>query len=300
MTITPNPSVTALPAAPARLTDTPAAFVTKADAMMAALPTFAAQLSAVGAVAVLNGTAAETAATEAEAAQVAAEAAQVAAVGVSTLMATCATSVTLSLAAKALTLVETGRTFANGQRVSLIRISDPTSFGTGLVSAANMGARTMTVTLDVINGATGPFTDWLVILTPLAALPAATAAQVKAGTASTIAVTPAGLVAASAFQVLTAGASIAWDFALGVNARVTLGAAANAFAAPTNLFDGAPVSLFIAQDGTGGRTATFNAIFDWGVPGVPTLSTGANKVDQVFGIYSAFTGKIHATFRPSA
>ncbi len=86
MAITPNPTVTGLPAAPQRLTDAPAVFVPKADAIMAALPTFSTQISAVGAAAQANGTAAETAATSAEAARVSAETAAIAAVGTSTLM----------------------------------------------------------------------------------------------------------------------------------------------------------------------------------------------------------------------
>ena len=176
MAITPNPAVTPLPAAPQRLTDAPAVFVPKADALMAALPTFASQLSAVGAAAQANGTAAETAATSAEVAKVAAETAAASAVGTSTLMSTCSTSVTLSPAAKSLTGLQAGRTFANGQRATLIRVSDPTSQGSGLISGFS-GGTTLTLTLDAVSGAIGPFTDWLLVLSVFAPIPAPTISE---------------------------------------------------------------------------------------------------------------------------
>jgi len=176
MAITPNPAVTPLPAAPQRLTDAPAVFVPKADALMAALPTFATQISAVGAAAQANGGAAETAATSAEAARVSAETAAIAAVGTSTLMSTCSTSVTLSAGAKSLTGLQSGRTFVNGQRASLIRVSDPTSQGSGLISGFS-GGTTLTLTIDNVFGAVGPFTDWLLVLSVFAAVPAPTTSE---------------------------------------------------------------------------------------------------------------------------
>lgn len=176
MAITPNPPVTPLPTAPQRLTDAPAVFVPKADAMMAALPTFTTQMSAVGAAAQANGAAAETAATSAEAAKASAETAAVVAIGTSTLVSTCATSVSLSVGAKSLTGLQSGRTFANGQRATLIRVSDPTSQGSGLISAFS-GGTTLTLTLDTVFGAIGPFTDWLLVLSVFAPSPAPTTSE---------------------------------------------------------------------------------------------------------------------------
>lgn len=176
MAITPNPAVTPLPAAPQRLTDAPAVFVPKADALMAALPTFASQISAVGAAAQANGTAAETAATSAEAAKVSAETAAASAVGTSTLMSTCSTSVTLTAGPKSLTGLQAGRTFANGQRATLIRVSDPTSQGSGLISGF-AGGTALTLTLDAVSGAVGPFTDWLLLLSVFAPIPAPTISE---------------------------------------------------------------------------------------------------------------------------
>lgn len=130
-------------------------------------------------------------------------------------------------------------------------------------------------------------------------LTASTAAQVQAGTDTTTAVIPSALIAAAAFQTLTDAATINWDAALGFNARVTLGGD-RTMAAPTNLFDGITYSLAITQDGTGSRAPSWDAIFDWGDIGAPTLSTGAGKVDFAFGIYSAATGKLHMNFRKAA
>jgi hypothetical protein len=295
MAITPNPSVTALPAAPQRLTDTPAAFVSKADALMAAFPTFSTQISAVGAAAQANGTAAETAATSAEAASVAA-------VSVTGYVRRAANSLTIGTGAKNLTGLNTpsAASFANGDQVSIIDASDDRNRMWGAVSAAVMGSGTMTVTVAGTDFAgSGTLTNWIVVLKSLERLASATAAQVRAGTSSATAVSPASLMAGAAFQTLTWAATQAWDTALGFNARVVL-AGTTTMSAPTNLQDGITYTLFIVQDATGSRTVTWNAVFDWGLFGTPVLSTGANKVDIAVGIYSAATGKIHMNFRKAA
>lgn len=79
---------------------------------------------------------------------------------------------------------------------------------------------------------------------------------------------------------LTDGATITVNMADSNNFTVTLGGA-RTFAAPTNATAGQSGSIFIVQDGTGGRTITWNTA--WRFPGgtVPTLSTGANAVDRV-------------------
>ena len=176
MAITPTPSITDLPPAPQRLVDAPAVYVPKADAFAAAWPLYGTQISAVGSAAQANGTAAETAATSAEAAKVSAETAAVAAVGTSTLMSTCSNSVTLSAGAKSLTGLQSGRTFVNGQRASLVRVSDPTSQGSGLISSFS-GGTTLTLTIDTVFGAVGPFTDWLLVLSVFAVVPAPTTSE---------------------------------------------------------------------------------------------------------------------------
>ena len=79
---------------------------------------------------------------------------------------------------------------------------------------------------------------------------------------------------------LTDGATINWDTSTGQVAKVTLGGN-RTMAAPTNLIAGAFYSLNIIQDGTGGRTLTWNSIFQFTGGVAPTLSTGANASDNI-------------------
>jgi hypothetical protein len=157
MTITPNPSVTALPAAPQRLTDTPAAFVSKADALMAALPTFSTQISAVGAAAQANGEAAEAAATSAEASAAAA-------VGGSSYMGTTAGTLNVATGSQSFTLAQTGKAFAVGMQVSLILLSDDSVRLTGALTAFNAGTGAATINVAKTMGAVASGAGWAVIL----------------------------------------------------------------------------------------------------------------------------------------
>jgi cold shock CspA family protein len=50
---------------------------------------------------------------------------------------------------------------------------------------------------------------------------------------------------------------------------------------PTNLNVGQSGTIFISQDSTGNRTATWGSHWDWVGGTAPTLSTGANKTDRV-------------------
>ena len=51
------------------------------------------------------------------------------------------------------------------------------------------------------------------------------------------------------------------------------------FDAPTQMVDGAFYSLIIIQDGTGGRTASWNTVFKWAAGTAPTLTTTASAKD---------------------
>jgi hypothetical protein len=147
------------------------------------------------------------------------------------------------------------------------------------------------------NALAGPLGNWIIMSAAFFAA-SATAAEVRAGDSEYAPVTAKALTDAAAFQTLTYGATINTNVALGWNSKVTL-AGNPTFAAPTNLKDGVTYCWAINQ-GTGGHTATWNAIFDWGPLGAPTLSTAASKVDFAFGIYSSATGKLHMTFRHAA
>ena len=77
-------------------------------------------------------------------------------------------------------------------------------------------------------------------------------------------------------QTLTDSSSINWDTSLGSVATVTLGGN-RTVAAPTNLKIGTYI-LHIIQDGTGGRTLTWNSIFKWPAGVAPVLtSTGGRR-----------------------
>lgn len=86
-------------------------------------------------------------------------------------------------------------------------------------------------------------------------------------------------------QALTDAATIAWDVSLGNVATVTLGAN-RTLGAPTNVQNGAFYFLKAKQDGTGTRTLSYNAIFDFGTAGAPTLTTAINKADTLSFYYN--------------
>lgn len=296
MAITPLPT-------PVPSTSDPANFDARADAFLGALPAFATQANALEANVNAKEVLATDAADDAAGSALAAAASATAAVAASTLVATSSTSLTLSAAAKAITLNEASRTFANTNRVTLINRTNRNIRGSGAVSSAAMGAGppTMTVTIDTFQPATGQtaHSDWLVVDEAFEALPPAAVSEVRAGSSVSSAVTPANLMASMAFTALTYGSTVNWDTAVdGWNAQVTF-AGNPTIAAPTNLHDGLGLTLALIQ-GAGGNTATWNSIFDWGGDGAPSLSAGAGKVDFAFGIYKASTGKIHMTFRRAA
>lgn len=81
-------------------------------------------------------------------------------------------------------------------------------------------------------------------------------------------------------QTLVDQATVTWDVSAGAFATLTLGGN-RTMAAPTNLVAGASYALKVAQDGTGSRTLTWNAVFKWPSGTAPTLSTAASAVDIV-------------------
>lgn len=78
-------------------------------------------------------------------------------------------------------------------------------------------------------------------------------------------------------QVLTSGASIAWDAGEVAAATVTLGHNAT-LGAPTNLLPGRKYRLIATQDGTGSRTLAFNAAFKFASGTTLPLTAAAGKV----------------------
>ena len=76
------------------------------------------------------------------------------------------------------------------------------------------------------------------------------------------------------------GSTITLDLGANTHQSVTLGGN-RTFAAPSNQTVGQSGSIFITQDGTGSRTASFNSAFKFVGGTAPTLSTSANAVDRI-------------------
>ena len=91
---------------------------------------------------------------------------------------------------------------------------------------------------------------------------------------------------------LTSASAITIDMSTTNNFSVTL-AHNTTFNAPSNQTAGQSGSIFITQDGTGSRTAAWNANFKWKGGTAPTLSTAAASVDRIDYIILA-SGTIHA------
>lgn len=80
-------------------------------------------------------------------------------------------------------------------------------------------------------------------------------------------------------QVLTDGATVTWNVALGLIATLTLGGN-RTIAAPTNM-KVTTLILHLIQDGTGSRTVTWNSVFKWPGGIAPVLTTTANAKDII-------------------
>ena len=77
---------------------------------------------------------------------------------------------------------------------------------------------------------------------------------------------------------LTDGATINWAVNAEPVAKVTLGGN-RTIAAPTGSATGQFVSLLIIQDGTGSRTVSWNAVYEFAGDTSPILTTTANRGD---------------------
>ena len=78
---------------------------------------------------------------------------------------------------------------------------------------------------------------------------------------------------------LTDGATVSWDVAADPIAKLTLGGN-RTLSAPSNpVGSGQYISLLVIQDGTGSRTLTWNAIYEFTADTAPTLTTTASYGD---------------------
>ena len=77
---------------------------------------------------------------------------------------------------------------------------------------------------------------------------------------------------------LTDGATVTWDASTQDVAKVTLGGN-RTLAAPSNGTTGQFISILVIQDGTGSRTITWNAVYEFAADTAPTLTTTADLGD---------------------
>ena len=78
--------------------------------------------------------------------------------------------------------------------------------------------------------------------------------------------------------ILTDTTTIQWNLDTAQVAMVTLGGN-RTLTAPTNIKTGGTYHLVVKQDGTGGRTLSFDSVFKWRNGVTPTLTSAANAVD---------------------
>ena len=101
-----------------------------------------------------------------------------------------------------------------------------------------------------------------------------------------------GTAAVADIVSLTDGATIAVDFNAGQNFAVQLGGN-RTLGNPTNCVPGQTGSAFIIQDGTGGRTLSYGANWEFAGGTAPTLSTAISAVDRLDYIVYTSTA-VHA------
>lgn len=153
--------------------------------------------------------------------------------------------------------------------------------GVTTLSAGTLGAPALTTSGDTNTGMFFPAADTIALVEGgTEVIRINSSSNVGIGTSSPgakLAVVGTGY---SPTITITDGATLNWDTSLGQVAQVTLGGN-RTFAAPTNLVDGGFYSLLIIQDGTGSRTISWNAVFDFAGGTAPTLSTAAGAKDLI-------------------
>ena len=89
-------------------------------------------------------------------------------------------------------------------------------------------------------------------------------------------------------STLTDQATVTWDASTQDVCKLTLGGN-RTLAAPTNNSTGQIISILVIQDGTGSRTLTCNAVFEFKDDTAPTLTTTASKGDVFVFRYNGST-----------
>lgn len=201
---------------------------------------------------------------------------------------------------KTIHLMEPAVGFAVNDQVAIVLRADPTIRMLGQIATFD-GSDDMTVTV-VSSGVfgSGTFANW-VVMSATFLTAGATDEEMWAGETDAAAVSPRSLRLAAAFQTLTEAEIVAgWSAAAkGFNWKVTL-TANRVVGAPTDLQDGVTYTFQPIQGGAGSKTLSWNAIWDFGAPGAPVLSTAVGKEDKIVAQYNAARNKLEANFRRAA
>lgn len=255
------PIIDQLPQPPSRVV--PANFAALADAFLTALVAFGPQANNLAAY--LN------------AAAVAAAASAASAINAPGTSATSTTSTAIGAGTKTFA-VQTGKAFVVGQFVTIAQTTAPANWMIGQITAYDGAAGSLTIAVTATSGA-GTIAAWTIGLSAPMQFLAAAAADLWAGTSSTLATTPAGLAAAAAPQALVDAATITPDFASGLNFTVTLGGN-RTLANPVNAQPGDSGVIVVTQDGTGGRALAYGSPWKF-AGGVTPLSAAAGAIDVI-------------------
>ncbi len=295
-----DPTFTPAPTAPAR-TQAKAVFNANMAGFLAWMVTFSSECIAfvtwIGVKVGLISGYADAAAS----ASSSASAAAAAALGVTTRAGSSITPNSVGSGTKTFAITESGRTLHQCTAVLIGAKADLDSVMYLVIDAgaSSAGSITGTVAADgfrIGTGGSGPYSAWQII-DAFYAQQGAEPAEIWAGANNYLATSPKALRLAAAFQTLTETSTIAWDTATqGFNAKVTL-TANRTMGAPTNLQDGVTYTLQPIQGGSGSYTLSWASIWDFGVPGLPNLSTAVGKEDKVVAQYNAARGKLEASFR---
>lgn len=293
-----TPTIDALPTPPSR-SDSPDDFVTKADALLGALPTFVTQANAMAAALDTEAAAVDADATSAAGSATAAAGSAAAALASATqavaaagYLAVSSTSFSIGTGSKTFA-IGTGKSFqaAGGDAIVVKRLGDGAARMYGVTTGYSGG--NLTVNVTSVLGSGGPYTDWIVTLQAFDALAASTVAQFLAGASALVALTPASAAGTAAFVPLTDAPTVTWDIVTnGANAALSLGASGHTISAPTlsggTPFDGCPAALELIGNN---YTPTWSTGFDWGAVGIQAPTAGTGKRDIYSFVYRAATGK---------
>lgn len=266
------PAITAL-STPPQTTDI-ANFDTRADTHVAEMQTMVPQLTAANVNVYNNSLIAYNSATSATASDAsaavsagnastsagnaAASAASAASIATS-MISTSTTSLVIGTGSQSFT-TQAGKQFVAGQWIITASNAAPTSYMYGQVTSYS--GTTLIINVTAIGGS-GTKTDWNISVS---------------GTQGAM-----GTTAATTMQTLTDAATVAWDQAAGRIGKVTI-AGNRIIGAPTNLVTDTSI-LIVAQDATGSRVPTWNAIYKWSNGVVQNPDPAANRVTIYSCIY---------------